>query len=145
MTEMIAYNLQTSGIRRSPAPGRRPARTQDPGDARGRRAGRSSGPPITQAGSRAGYPGRPGGPAGGSRHPGSGGGRKMSRRPTETETGVPLWLIPPVILKWVQAVGEELDWIHVRRSKSHYYTIRIRIRPVRREFGSRGVAAGVTK
>ena len=69
----------------------------------------------------------------------------MSRRPTETETGVPLWLIPPVILKWVQAVGEELDWIHVRRSKSHHYTIRIRTRPVRREFGSRGVAAGVTK
>jgi hypothetical protein len=64
----------------------------------------------------------------------------MSRKPTETES-VPLWLIPPVILKWVQAVGEELDWIHVRRSKFHYYTIRIRTKPVRREFGSR--AAGV--
>jgi hypothetical protein len=65
----------------------------------------------------------------------------MPRRPTETETGVPLSLIPPVILKWIQVVGEELDWIHVRRSKFHYYTIRIRTRSARRELGSR--AAGV--
>ena len=67
----------------------------------------------------------------------------MPRRPTETESGVPLWLIPQVILKWVHAVGEELDWIHVRRSKFHYYIIRIRTRPVRREFGHRAAMAGV--
>jgi len=59
----------------------------------------------------------------------------MPRKPTTTESGVPLWLIPPAILKWIQAVGDELDWIHVRRSKFHYYTIRIRTRPMRREFG----------
>ena len=66
----------------------------------------------------------------------------MPRRPTGTESCVPLWLIPQVILKWIQAVGEELDWIHVRRSKFHYYTIRIRTRPVRREFGHGPAAAG---
>lgn len=66
----------------------------------------------------------------------------MPRQPTETETGVPLWLIPPVILKWIRIVGEDLDWIHVRRSKFHVYTIRLRTRPVRRECGHRapGVA-----
>jgi hypothetical protein len=68
----------------------------------------------------------------------------MSRGTTETESGVPLWLIPPVILKWIQTVGEELDWIHVRRSKFHYYTIRLRTRPVRREFGHRAAMAGGT-
>lgn len=50
MTEMLAYNLQTSGIRKAPVPGRRPARIQNPGNARGRRAGWSSGSPITRAG-----------------------------------------------------------------------------------------------
>ncbi len=66
----------------------------------------------------------------------------MPRRPTGIESCVPLWLIPPVILKWIQAVGEELDWIHVRRTKFHYYTIRIRTRPVNREFSRRAATTG---
>jgi hypothetical protein len=67
----------------------------------------------------------------------------MPRRPTETEYGIPLWLIPPVILKWIQTVGEELDWIVVKRSKFHFYTIRVRSRPAKREFSRRAaVLAG---
>ncbi|MGB7788833.1 hypothetical protein [Methanoregula sp.] len=66
----------------------------------------------------------------------------MPRKPTETENSIPLWLIPQVILKWIHVVGDELDWIHVRRSKFHYYTIRIRTRPVRKEFGWRAVRTG---
>jgi len=68
----------------------------------------------------------------------------MPRRPTETEGCVPLWLIPPVIMKRIQAVGEELDWIRVRRSKYHYYTISIRTRPVKREFRRRAAMGGGT-
>jgi hypothetical protein len=59
----------------------------------------------------------------------------MPRRPTETESGIPLWVIPQVILKWIRIVGEELDWIHVQRSKFHLYTIRLRTRPIRRVSG----------
>jgi hypothetical protein len=61
----------------------------------------------------------------------------MPRKPTETENGIPLWLIPQVILKWIKVVGDELHWIQVQRSKYHYYTIRIRTRSVKRESGHR--------
>ena len=59
----------------------------------------------------------------------------MPRRLTETEGGVPLWLIPQVILRWIQAVGDELEWIRVRRSNHHVFTVSIRTRPVKREYG----------
>jgi hypothetical protein len=38
--------------------------------------------------------------------------------------------------------NEELDWIHVRRLKIHYYTTHIRTRPLKREFGGRAEMAG---
>jgi hypothetical protein len=38
--------------------------------------------------------------------------------------------------------NEELDWIHVRRLKIHYYMIHIRTRPLKREFGRRAEMAG---
>ena len=59
----------------------------------------------------------------------------MSRRKTETEGGVPLYLIPQVILRWIQAVGDELEWIRVRWSNHHFFTVRVRTRPVKREYG----------
>lgn len=65
----------------------------------------------------------------------------MPRRPTETVFGVPLWLIPQVILDWIRKVGEDLEWLQVRRSKFHQYVIRIRTKPVKREFSHRAAAA----
>jgi hypothetical protein len=59
----------------------------------------------------------------------------MPRRPTNTENGIPLRLIPQVILRWIRVVGEELDWIRVRRSAHNIYSVSIRTRPVDREWG----------
>ena len=64
----------------------------------------------------------------------------MPHRSTEAEHGIPLCLIPPVILKWIQAVGMEPDWIVVKRSKFHFSTNRVRSRPAKREFSRRAAA-----
>jgi hypothetical protein len=63
----------------------------------------------------------------------------MPRKPTEKETGVPLWLIPQVILKWIRVIGEELDWIWVRPADHHLYTVRIRARTEKQKSGRAGV------
>jgi len=65
----------------------------------------------------------------------------MSRRPTENAGEFPLFLIPHVILQWIRKFGEELEWIRVRRSSHHFYTISIRTRPLRRGFGRPAAAA----
>jgi hypothetical protein len=58
----------------------------------------------------------------------------MARRPTERESGVTLWLIPQVVLQWIRRVGEDLEWIHIRRSCRNLFDIRIRLRPLKRGF-----------
>jgi hypothetical protein len=55
----------------------------------------------------------------------------MPRRPTEHRDCVPLWLIPQVILDWIRRVGEELEWLQIRRKLKHYI-ISVRTRPVNR-------------
>jgi hypothetical protein len=55
----------------------------------------------------------------------------MARQPTEHESGITLWLIPQVILQWIRRVGDELEWIHIRRSCRNLFNIRIRLRPRR--------------
>jgi hypothetical protein len=64
----------------------------------------------------------------------------MPRHPTEHEGGVSLWLIPQVILQWIRKFGEDLEWIRIRKSYHHFYTISVRIRAVKREF-NRAAAA----
>ena len=65
----------------------------------------------------------------------------MPRRPTEHDGNVPLWLIPAVILQWIRKVGEDLEWVRIRRTAHHYYTVSVRIRSVKREFSKRAAAA----
>lgn len=65
----------------------------------------------------------------------------MPRRPTDHDSNVPLWLIPAVILQWIQKVGEDLEWVRIRRSAHRYYLISVRIRSVKREFSHRAAAA----
>jgi hypothetical protein len=60
----------------------------------------------------------------------------MPRRPTKTERDIPLWLIPTIVKREVHTHGEELDWVFVRSTGSHFYNIRIRTRPVKRELRS---------
>jgi len=64
----------------------------------------------------------------------------MPRRPTEHEGGISLWLIPQMVLQWIQKFGEDLEWIRIRRSCHHLYTISVRIRAVKREFSHRAAA-----
>jgi hypothetical protein len=66
----------------------------------------------------------------------------MPRRPTEHNGSVPLWLIPQVILQWIRRFGEDLEWVRVRRSPHHFYTVSVRVRPVKREFSHRAAGAG---
>ncbi len=65
----------------------------------------------------------------------------MPRRPTEHDGNVPLWLIPAAILDWIRKVGEDLEWVRIRKTASHYYQISVRIRAVKREFSRRAAAA----
>ena len=60
----------------------------------------------------------------------------MPRRPTKIERDIPLYLIPDIVKREVSTHGEELEWVYVRTTGSHFYNIRIRTRPVRRELRS---------
>ena len=60
----------------------------------------------------------------------------MSRKPTKIERDIPLYLIPDIVKREVRTHGEELDWIWVRTTGSHFYNTRIRTRPIRRELRS---------
>ncbi len=65
----------------------------------------------------------------------------MPRRPTAV-LDVPLWLIPQVILDWIRKVGEELEWLEIRR-RLKSYVIRIRTRSVKRRCCHRNVPVAV--
>lgn len=58
----------------------------------------------------------------------------MPRRQTETEDGVPLFLVPHVIIRGIRDYGPEVEWVRVRKTNRYYYTVSIRTRPVKREF-----------
>ena len=57
----------------------------------------------------------------------------MPRRPTTTEEGVPLFLVPHVMMQGIRKHGGEVEWAEVRKASHHYYTVSIRTRPVKRE------------
>lgn len=65
----------------------------------------------------------------------------MPRHPTDHDGNVPLWLIPAVILQWIKKVGEDLEWVRIRRTAHRYYQVSVRIRSVKREFSTRAAAA----
>jgi len=60
----------------------------------------------------------------------------MSRRPTKIERDIPLYLIPDIVKREVRTNGDDLDWVFVQKTGSHFYNIRIRTKPVRRELRS---------
>jgi hypothetical protein len=67
----------------------------------------------------------------------------MPRHPTGHDGNVRLWFIPAVILQWIKKVGEDLEWVRMRRTTHHYYLVSIRTRSVKREF-RRPAAARIT-
>ena len=60
----------------------------------------------------------------------------MPRRPTKIEHNVPLFLVPHMMMHAVRKQGEEVEWMEATRMENHFYKVRIRTRPVRREFQS---------
>ena len=58
----------------------------------------------------------------------------MPRRKTIREENIPLFLIPHVLMREIRKYNEEVEWLMARRMEQHYYSIRIRTTPVKREF-----------
>jgi len=59
----------------------------------------------------------------------------MPRRPATVERDIPLFLISRRIQQGVKTHGEELERVVVNRSHRHFYTVSIRTRPTKREYG----------
>jgi hypothetical protein len=57
----------------------------------------------------------------------------MPWRPATVERDIPLFLIPHVLLREVRRHGERLERVIVRKTRSHFYNISIRTRPIKRE------------
>ena len=58
----------------------------------------------------------------------------MPRRPTGTGERVPLFLVPHVMMQGILTCGEEVEWMLARKTSHHFYRMKIRTRPVNREF-----------
>ena len=57
----------------------------------------------------------------------------MPRRPATIERDIPLFLIPPVVVRGVRTYGEVLERVIVRKTSSRFSKVSIRTRPVRQE------------
>jgi len=58
----------------------------------------------------------------------------MPRRRTAVHEEVPLYALPHIICQGICRHGEEVAWLEARRVNHHFYTVRVRTRPVNREF-----------
>lgn len=57
----------------------------------------------------------------------------MPRRPAKIERDIPLWLIPALVKREVSSHGGRLKGLVVRETRSHFYNISIRTKPIRKE------------
>jgi len=61
-------------------------------------------------------------------------------------TGLSLFLVTPVISRAVIDHGEEIEWIEAKRGQNHFYIVRIRTRPVNREYqGKRAELSAIAR
>lgn len=67
----------------------------------------------------------------------------MPRRPAAVERDIPLYLVPHCVLRGVRRHGEELERVTVRKTRSHFYDISIRTRPLKRELKKSRSRAGM--
>jgi hypothetical protein len=54
---------------------------------------------------------------------------------------VPLFSIPHVMMQGICRHGEEVEWLEAKRANRHFYMVRVRTRPVNREFQRRRARA----
>ena len=57
----------------------------------------------------------------------------MPRRPAKIQRDIPLCLIPGIVKRGVRIHGERLKRVIVWESRSHFYNISIRTKPIRKE------------
>ncbi len=57
----------------------------------------------------------------------------MPRRPAKIQRDIPLCLIPCMVKRGVRIHGERLKRVIVWESRSHFYNISIRTKPIRKE------------
>jgi hypothetical protein len=61
----------------------------------------------------------------------------MPRRPTRTKEGIPLSLVPHVMMQGVRKYREEVEWMEAQKTNHHFYSVSIRMRPVKTELKHR--------
>ncbi len=69
----------------------------------------------------------------------------MPRRPALIERDIPLFLIPHIVRREVRTHGEELERVVIRKTRSHFYNVSIRTRPIKREFKKGKTGTGSPK
>jgi len=72
--------------------------------------------------------------------PGGGGGRRMPKSKSVTESGVPLYLLPERITRHIDRVGAPVYRISVKRTHWHLYNISVRTKSLPKELVSCRVA-----
>lgn len=65
----------------------------------------------------------------------------MPRRPAKIERDIPLFLIPHIVMRGVRDHGDELERLIVKKTRSHFYNVSIRTRPIKRELGKMQITA----
>ena len=65
----------------------------------------------------------------------------MPRRPAKIERDIPLFLIPHIVLRGVRDHGDELERVIVQKTRSHFYNVSIRTRPIKRELKKMQITA----
>jgi len=69
----------------------------------------------------------------------------MPRRPAVVEQDIPLYLIPHLVKRGVFRHGYELEQIHVKKTRRHFYSVSIRTRPIKRELKGKKPSCRGTK
>jgi len=69
----------------------------------------------------------------------------MPRRPAKIERDIPLYLIPDIVKREVRTHGDELERVIVRKTRSHFYNVSIRTKPIKRELRGGGTCVGIRR
>ena len=62
----------------------------------------------------------------------------MPRRPPEDKPDIPLYLVPHIVAEGFRQHGGEVERITIKKTRRHFYDVRSRPRPIRRELKGGG-------
>ena len=57
----------------------------------------------------------------------------MTRRATTVQRDIPLYLPAHIVQREVRINSKELEWVIVRKTRSHFYNVSVRTSPINRE------------